>query len=136
MATPDGRRVGDPISKNLCATSGMDRGGITAYMQSVLKIDAADFFNSAILDFMLHPSAVEGSKGLADFGSLIRIFFAHGGFAVQGNIVHGDTLRDAQAHPENYSTLQIRVCGWNEYFTKLSKKMQDNFIAQSEVMER
>ena len=135
-ATPDGRRVGDPISKNLCATNGMDRGGITAYMQSVLKIDAADFFNSAVLDFMLHPSAVEGEKGLADFGSLIKIFFAHGGFAVQGNIIQGDTLRDAQAHPEKYPTLQIRVCGWNEYFTKLSKKMQDNFIAQSEVMGR
>lgn len=133
-ATPDGRKKGDPISKNLCATNGMDRGGITAYMQSVLKIDSADFFNSAILDFMLHPSAVEGEKGLRDFESLIKIFFAHGGFAVQGNIIQGDTLRDAQAHPEKYATLQIRVCGWNEYFTKLSKKMQDTFIAQSEVL--
>lgn len=133
-ATPDGRKTGDPISKNLCATNGMDRNGITAYMQSVLKIDSADFFNSAVLDFMLHPSAVEGEKGLSDFKALLKVFFAHGGFAAQGNIVQGDTLRKAQLHPEQYSTLQIRVCGWNEYFTKLSKIMQDSFIAQSEVL--
>lgn len=132
-ATPDGRKAGTPVSKNLCAVDGMDRDGITAYMQSVLKIDASSYLDAAPLDFVMHPSAVEGDKGLEDFASLIRIFFANGGFAAQGNIINGDTLRDAQEHPERYATLQVRVCGWNEYFVKLSRVKQDMFIKQCEV---
>jgi formate C-acetyltransferase len=131
-ATPDGRRAGKPISKNLCATDGMDRGGITAYMKSVLEIDSSAFLDGAPFDFILHPSAVEGEKGLADFQSLLEIFFRHGGFAAQGNIVSGDTLREAQLHPERYGTLQVRVCGWNEYFVRLNRIKQDLFIKQCE----
>ena len=132
-ATPNGRNAKKPISKNLCATDGMDRGGITAYMQSVLKIDSASFLDGVPFDFILHPSAVEGDKGLDDFVSLIKIFLACGGFAIQGNVICGDTLREAQLNPEKYSTLQVRVCGWNEYFVKLSKVKQDMFIKQCEV---
>ncbi len=132
-ATPDGRNEKKPISKNLCASDGMDRGGITAYMQSVLKIDSTSFVDGVPFDFIMHPSAVEGDKGLEDFVSLIKIFLDNGGFAIQGNIVQRDTLIDAQNHPEKYSTLQVRVCGWNEYFVKLSKVKQDMFIKQCEV---
>ncbi len=132
-ATPDGRNAGQPISKNMCASDGMDRGGITAYMQSVLKIDVASFVDGVPLDYILHPSAVEGEKGLADFVSLIKNFLDNGGFCIQGNIVSQATLKDAQLHPEKYATLQVRVCGWNEYFVKLGKVKQDMFIKQCEV---
>lgn len=132
-ATSDGRNAKKPISKNLCASDGMDRGGITAYMQSVLKIDSASFVDGVPFDFILHPSAVEGEKGLEDFISLIKIFLDNGGFAMQGNIIKRDTLIEAQKYPEKYSTLQVRVCGWNEYFVKLSKVKQDMFIKQCEV---
>ncbi|MBE6594643.1 MAG: hypothetical protein E7644_02465 [Ruminococcaceae bacterium] len=132
-ATPDGRRAGRPLSKNLCASDGMDRGGITAYMQSVLKIDADAFVDGVPFDFILHPSAVEGAKGLDDFASLMKIFFKHGGFAAQGNVISGKMLIDAQQNPEKYATLQVRVCGWNEYFVKLSRTKQDMFIKQCEV---
>lgn len=131
-ATPDGRRAGESTSRNLCATLGMDRGGITAYMQSVLKINTAAFLNSAILDFTLHPSAIEGDKGLEDFCSLIKIFFAQGGFAVQGNVVSAQTLKNALDEPQKYATLQVRVCGWNEYFVKMGRKKQELFIKRSE----
>ena len=132
-ATPNGRNAKKPISKNLCATDGMDRGGITAYMQSVLKIDSASFLDGVPFDFILHPSAVEGEKGLEDFVSLVKIFLTCGGFAMQGNVISGEVLKEAQQNPEKYATLQVRVCGWNEYFVKLSKVKQDMFIKQCEV---
>ena len=131
-ATPDGRLSGEPLSRNLAASSGMDRAGITGYMSSVLKINTAAFLNSAIFDFVLHPSAVEGDKGLCDFVSLCKIFFSYGGFAMQGNIVNKEILIEAQKDPARYSTLQIRVCGWNEYFVRMPKAKQDYFIASSE----
>ena len=132
-ATPDGRLSTQPLSRNLCATSGMDRAGITGYMSSVLKINSEAFLNSAIFDFVLHPSAIEGDKGLTDFVSLCKIFFDHGGFAMQGNVVSRENLIEAQKDPAKYATLQIRVCGWNEYFVRMSKAKQDHFILSSEA---
>ena len=41
---------------------------------------------------------------------------------------------EKEKYPEKYSTLQERVCGWNEYFVKLSKVKQDMFIKQCEVL--
>ena len=135
-ATPDGRKKGDVLSKNGCAVNGMDRKGITAYMNSFLKIDIPAFLNAAILDFYLHPSSVSGEKGLKDFKSLIKIFFDAGGCAVQGNVLSSQTLVDAQQNPEKYRNLQVRVCGWNEYFVKMSKEKQDMFIKQFEETEK
>ena len=132
-ATPDGRLAGEPFSRNLAPVGGMDRGGITAYMQSILKIDASDFVDATVLDFILHPSAVEGERGLAALISLLEIFFAQGGFSAQGNIIHKEMLLAAQREPEKYSTLQIRVCGWNEYFVNLTPVKQEMFIAQCDV---
>ena len=131
-ATPDGRLKGEAVSKNLCSVNGMDRRGITAYMNSVLKIDMPAYLNAGILDFYLHPSTVEGEKGLSDFKSLIRIFFEAGGCAAQGNVLSGKMLREAQDDPEKYKNLQVRVCGWNEYFVRMTKAKQDMFINQLE----
>ena len=96
-----------------------------------MKIDSAAFLNSAVLDFMLHPTAVEGEKGLEAFQSLIRVFFIGGGFAVQGNVVSSKEMEEALLHPEKYATLQIRVCGWNEYFVRMSPREQAMFLSQS-----
>ena len=43
-----------------------------------------------------------------------------------------EMLKAAQEEPEKYATLQVRVCGWNEYFVKLNKEAQDMFIKQCE----
>jgi formate C-acetyltransferase len=51
-----------------------------------------------------------------------------GGMVLQGNIFNADDLKAAQNHPEQYANLQVRVCGWNEYFVKMTKQKQDDFI--------
>ena len=120
-ATPDGRLAGEATSKNFCASNAMDRNGITAYLQSVTAMDASDFVNGAVMDFILHPSAVQGDRGLEAMYSMVRTYFDQGGYAIQGNVMNLDQLMDAKAHPEKYPTLQVRVCGWNEYFVELSR---------------
>ena len=55
-----------------------------------------------------------------------------GGFAIQYNVLNPETLKNAQIAPENYKTLQVRLCGWNVLFNDLTKKEQDEFILQSE----
>lgn len=132
MATPDGRKAGEPLSKNLCASWTMDKNGILALINSVTKIDHSKFPNGSVLDVVLHPSAVQGQDGLDAFYSLLRTYFSKGGFAMHGNVFNAEDLKKAQQHPEKYSTLQVRVCGWNAYFTTLTKEEQDAFIIQAE----
>jgi formate C-acetyltransferase len=132
MATPDGRYKGAPLSKNLCASTAMDRNGITALIQSVTEIDHANFPTGSVLDIVLHPSAVRGEDGLDAFYGLLVTYFKRGGFALHGNVFNAEDLKAAQREPEKYRNLQVRVCGWNAYFVNLTKAEQDAFICQAE----
>lgn len=132
IASPDGRKAGEPFSKNLNPCVGMDRGGITATINSVAQIDFTESPHSAMIDFVLHPSAVSGEEGLNAFAALVRTYFKKGGHSVQFNIFDKEMLLAAQREPEKYRTLQVRVCGWNVYFTDLEKVIQDEFIARAE----
>lgn len=95
-------------------------------------MDHSDFPNGSVLDFVLHPSAVSGEDGLAAFYGILLTYFRKGGFALHGNVFCAKDLKAAQAEPEKYATLQVRVCGWNVYFVNLSKVEQDAFIRQAE----
>ena len=127
-ATPDGRHARAIYSKNMCSVAGMELQGITAAMQSVLRIDTTNLVNAAVYDFIIHPSAVEGQRGIAAFSALARTYFECGGMVFQGNVFGIDDLYAAQQDPEKYSNLQVRVCGWNEYFVRMKKEKQDDFI--------
>lgn len=133
MATPDGRFAGEVLSKNLCATVGMDKNGITSLIHSATKIDHSKFPNGTVLDIILHPTAVSGEDGLNAFYSLLKTYLAKGGLAFHGNVFCAEELKNAQKDPGKYKTLQVRVCGWNAYFINLSKSEQDCFIKQAET---
>ena len=133
-ALPSGRLAGEPMSKNLDSVIGMDRNGITALMDSVLKVDMRQFPCGTCLDIMLHPTSVRGEEGIGILVSLIRTFIAHGGSGIQFNIFDAAVLRDAQAHPEKYDNLQVRVCGWNVRFNDLEPAAQETFIRQAETL--
>lgn len=135
MATPDGRLAGEVLSKNLCATAGMDKKGITALITSAAKIDHSKFPNGTVLDVVLHPSAVSGEDGLNAFYAILKTYFNKGGMALHGNVFNPEELKKAQKNPEKYKSLQVRVCGWNAYFVNLSKAEQDCFIKQSQNTE-
>ena len=132
-ATPDGRRAGEPVSKNFCATAGMEKNGVTAYLETVFKFDYADFADAAVVDFTLHRSAVQGEAGLDAMLALLRLSFRKGVFAVQGNVLDVDELLDAQVHPEKYRYLQVRLCGWNEYWTNMGPVKQEAFLRRMQA---
>jgi|TARA_B100001964_G_scaffold218082_1_gene258743 formate C-acetyltransferase len=129
-ATPDGRKAGESLAPGVGASYGLDKGGVTGLVNSVTKLDFTETPNGSVLDVSLHPTAVAGEEGLHAFVSLIKTFFARDGYALQFNVLDADTLRDAQEHPENYASLQVRVTGWSVYFTTMTRKEQDIYIAR------
>ena len=130
-ATPDGRMAGEPLSKNLAASIGQDKKGVTAFLQSVLKLDSSKCPDGYVADAVLHCSAVKDAEGMKAFKGLLTAFMKKGGFSVHFNILNPETLVNAQREPEKYQNLQIRLCGWNVRFVDLDKGQQDEFIKQS-----
>ena len=135
-ATPDGRRKGEFFSKNMAPNVGAETEGITGSIRSYGAIAPENFPCGSIYDVMIHPSTVAGAKGLRTFRTLVEMFYAGGGVAMNINIVSPETLRDAQAHPEKYENLQVRVAGWNIRWNDIPRKEQDEYIARIECVGR
>ena len=133
-ASANGRLFGEELSKNVSASTGQNREGATAAVLSATKIDATRFTSDAALDLGLLPSAVKGDDGLDAMYGLLMTFVKRGGHAMHINVFSADTLRNAQANPEKYADLQIRVCGWNVLWNNIDKVEQDGFIRQAEAL--
>ncbi len=131
-ATPDGRLANTPVADGVGPMQGRDIMGPTATANSVAKIDHGIASNGTLFNQKFHPSALEGEEGLQKFSSYIRTFFDEKGMHMQFNVVNRETLLDAQAHPENYKTLVVRVAGYSALFTTLSKSLQDDIIKRTE----
>ena len=54
---------------------------------------------------------------------------------MQFNVVSSETLRQAQAHPDKYRGLVVRVAGYSAYFTELDKELQDEIIRRTAFEE-
>lgn len=133
-ASPNGRKLGEELSKNISASMGQSREGATAAILSATKLDATAFTCDASLDLGLLPSAVKGEDGLEAMYGLLMTFVKREGHALHINVFDADTLRDAQANPEKYQDLQIRVCGWNVLWNNINKEEQDGFIRQADAL--
>jgi formate C-acetyltransferase len=133
-ATPDGRKAGDHLSKNMAPSVGAETEGITGSIRSYGVIAPENFPCGSIYDVMIHPSSVADEKGLRTFRALVERFYAGGGVALNINIVSPETLRDAQEHPEKYENLQVRVAGWNIRWNDIPRKEQDEYIARIETV--
>lgn len=131
-ATPDGRLAYTPVADGVSPSAGKDVNGPTSSANSVSKLDHSIASNGTLFNMKFHPSALEGRSGLESFVSLIRAYFDQKGSHVQFNVVSRETLRDAQANPEKYKSLVVRVAGYSALFTTLSKSLQDDIINRTE----
>ena len=130
-ASPDGRLAHSPLSKNIRPVNGCEHNGLSGLLKSFAAVDFTDAPDGAPLDFMIHPTAVEGEEGLNLLCSIIKIFLKNEGINIQGNVVNIDTLLDAKKNPDKYPDLQVRVCGWNEYFVNMHPVVQSDFIKRA-----
>lgn len=131
-ASPDGRLARQPVADGVSPSQGRDTHGPTAAANSVSMLDHGIASNGTLYNQKFHPSALAGDEGLSKFVDMIRAFFDRKGMHMQFNVVSRETLLDAQAHPEKYKTLIVRVAGYSAKFTELSKSLQDDIISRTE----
>ena len=130
-ATPDGRRAGKPLSEGISPVQGMDRKGPTAVLRSAAKMDHART-GGTLLNQKLSPGLLDTEEGLEKWVHLVRSYFRMDGHHVQFNVVDAETLRAAQANPEEYRDLIVRVAGYSDYFCDLGEALQEEIIARTE----
>ena len=132
-ATPDGRLAGTPLADGgLSPTAGCDAKGPTAVLRSVGKLDLKLASNGTLLNMKFLPSFFDGKEALKKFVTLLRGFCQLNIPHVQFNVVSAATLRQAQANPEEFRHLVVRVAGYSAYFTELDHELQEEIIRRTE----
>jgi len=130
-ATPDGRFAGTPLSEGVSPVQGHDLRGPTAAARSVARLDHART-NGTLLNMRLSPGCLATPGDLQKLAALIRGYFDEGGHHIQFNIVDRAVLVDAMEHPERHRSLMIRVAGYSDYFTLLSRDIQQEILSRTE----
>lgn len=88
--------------------------------------------NGGPLTMELYSGVFRNGEGLKKVALLVKAFIDRGGHQLQLNAVNRETLLDAQAHPEKYPNLIVRVWGWSGYFVELDRAYQNHVIARTE----
>lgn len=131
-ATPDGRNAQRTLADGVTSPfPETDTNGPLAVLLSAGKIDHTRI-RGGLHNMKFCPSTLHGNEGSKKLLLLVKSYFEYLGFQIQFNVVDSTMLRDAQAKPEEYRDLIVRVAGFSAFFVELGKSMQDEIIARTQ----
>jgi len=129
-ATPDGRRAWEPISEGISPVHGTDTGGPTKVLCSVARLPTIKSL-AQLLNLRLSPGSLKSEEGLRRLVALLKGFRNMKLWHVQFNTTSTEELVAAQANPEQYRDLIVRVAGYSALFVTLDKATQDDIIRRT-----
>ena len=111
---------------------GRERLGPTAATLSVISWDHSPMIGGLAYNLKFNSSLFRAREGFDGLKTLLLTFLRQGGFEAQVNVVDNETLKQAEADPESYLDLVVRIGGYCDYFVRLSSEMQAELIQRTE----
>ena len=130
-ATPNGRLAGKSISDGTSPSHGADTHGPSAVIRSLTRLDHS-LSGGTLLNQRFLPSLLKRDEDVVRLGQLVRSYFTLGGHHIQFNVVDTATLKAAQATPEDYKDLLVRMAGYSDYFNDMNADLQQEVIERTE----
>lgn len=120
-ASADGRLSGEPMNNGNNPSSGSDRKGVTAFLNSIVKPSPR-----------IHAGAVQNMKFSRELfatrpkeiAALLDTYFENGGAQAMITVVSRGDLEQALIEPEKYPHVFVRVGGFSARFVELSRDVQ------------
>ena len=126
-ASACGRKAGSAMANGNGASTGADKCGITALLNSMSKFDNTKHVG-VINNVRFTKELFKGSMDKVE--AVLRAFYDNDGVQTNLCVVGKDDLENAMVHPENYQNLLVRIGGFSARFVTL------NPVVQREIIER
>ncbi|MEI6518639.1 MAG: pyruvate formate lyase family protein [bacterium] len=131
-ATPDGRCAGDALADSAGPAQGRDKSGVTAMLNSMLKLPMGDAHGPLALNLRVPANIMNTPDAVKKLAALLRGYMIRGGQQVQVTVADTAEMRAAQSNPAQHRDLIVRVGGFSAYFVELEKRFQDDMIRRTE----
>jgi len=128
-ATPDGRLAGQPLANAHNPSSGSDREGVTAMLNSMAKLDASLIGPGVFQNLHLNRELFASSRDQVK--SLVESFLAKGGVILQVTATSRRDLEEAMEAPERHPNLVVRVGGFSARFVELDRDLQLDILQRT-----
>ncbi|MGO2100938.1 formate C-acetyltransferase [Vagococcus salmoninarum] len=136
--TPDGRRAGKPLAPgaNPSYQDGKflgEKNGLLSSLNSTARLDYTNALDGISNTQTINPNGLgkDDTTRINNLRNVMDGYFNNGGYHLNVNVFTNELLLDAQAHPEKYPNLTIRVSGYAVKFRDLTAEQQADVIART-----